>query len=114
MAKAIAESGDTIKKPTASASKRMDEGDLKALVAREISDAKTDRAISSKKQTKALEYYQGTMKDIVAEVGRSSAVSRDLADTMGWMLPGIIRVFTASEHMAVAEPVGKEDMAWAE
>lgn len=93
---------------------KMGEDDLKALVAREIALAQTDRGTSSKKQTKALEYYQGTMKDIVAETGRSSAVSRDLADTMGWMLPGIIRVFTASEHMAVAEPVGKEDVAWAE
>lgn len=93
---------------------KMGEDELKALVAREISLAQSDRAISSKKQTKALEYYQGKMTDIVAETGRSSAVSRDLADTMGWMLPGIIRVFTASEHMAVAEPVGKEDMAWAE
>lgn len=94
--------------------KMMGEAELKALVSREISLAQTDRATSSKKQTKALEYYQGKMTDIVAETGRSSAVSRDLADTMGWMLPGIIRVFTASEHMAVAEPVGKEDMAWAE
>lgn len=93
---------------------KMGEAELKALVSREISLAQTDRATSSKKQTKALEYYQGKMTDIVAETGRSSAVSRDLADTMGWMLPGIIRVFTASEHMAVAEPVGKEDMAWAE
>ncbi|AZO45893.1 hypothetical protein EJ076_34825 [Mesorhizobium sp. M7D.F.Ca.US.005.01.1.1] len=108
MAKAEA---DNTKKPTAS--KRMGEGDLKALVSREISLAQSDRGLSSKKQTKALEYYQGKMKDIVAEEGRSSAVSRDLADTMGWMLPGIIRVFTASEHMAVAEPVGREDQAWA-
>lgn len=93
---------------------KMGEDDLKALVAREISLARSDRAESSKKQTKALEYYQGKMVDIVAETGRSSAVSRDLADTMGWILPGVIKVFTASEHMAVAEPVGKEDQAWAE
>ena len=46
--------------------------------------------------------------------GRSGAVSLDLADTMGWMLPGIIRVFTASQHMAMVEPVGAEDEEWAE
>lgn len=89
--------------------KRMGEVELKALVAREISLAQDDRAIASKKQTKALEYYQGEMKDVPAEVGRSSAVSRDLADVMGWVLPGIMRVYTASEHMAVAEPVGADD-----
>lgn len=93
--------------------KRIGEADLKALVAREIALAQSDRTKASEKQTKALEYFQGTMKDIPAEEGRSRAVSRDLADTMGWMLPGIIRVFTASEHMAVAEPVGKEDASWA-
>ncbi len=90
--------------------KKIGEVELKALVAREISLAKSDRAELSKKQTKALEYYQGEMKDVPAETGRSSAVSRDLADVMGWVLPGIMRVYTASEHMAVAEPVGAEDM----
>lgn len=87
----------------------MGEVELKALVAREISLAQTDRSLASQKQTKALEYYQGEMKDVPAEVGRSSAVSRDLADVMGWVLPGIMRVYTASEHMAVAEPVGADD-----
>lgn len=87
----------------------MGEVELKALVAREISLAQTDRSLASQKQTKALEYYQGEMKDVPAETGRSSAVSRDLADVMGWVLPGIMRVYTASEHMAVAEPVGADD-----
>ena len=95
------------------AEKRMSDTDLSALVAREISLAKADRAIASKKQVRALEYYQGTMKDVPNEEGRSKAVSRDLADTMGWVLPGIIRVFGASEHMAIAEPVGVDDESWA-
>lgn len=93
--------------------KRMGEVDLKALVAREISLAEEGRSQLSQKTAKALQYYQGEMPDIVAEVGRSSVKSRDLADTMGWMLPGIIRVFTASEHMAIAEPVGREDVQFA-
>lgn len=83
--------------------------DLKALVAREISAADTDGAAIATKRTKALEYYQGKMDDVKSEPGRSSVVSMDLADTMGWMLPGIMRVFTASDHMAVAEPVTPED-----
>lgn len=88
--------------------------DLTALVAREIALAEEDRKAAAKKQTKALEYYQGKMSDLPAEQGRSQAVSRDLADTMGWVLPGIMRVYTASELMAVAEPVGAEDDAWAD
>lgn len=93
--------------------KSMSEEDLRALVAREISLAEEDRAPQAKKNAKALQYFQGEMPDIVAEPGRSKVVSRDLADVVGWMLPGILRVFTATEHMAVAEPVGDEDDAWA-
>ena len=90
----------------------MGDVELKALVAREISLAEDGQAPRSKKATRALQYYQGVMEDVPAEVGRSKVTSRDLADTMGWMLPGIIRVFTASEHMAIAEPVGAEDDKW--
>src|SRR5689334_14083981 len=95
------------------AEKKVSDTDLKALVAREISLAEEDRSAASKKQSKALAYYQGTMDDVPNEDGRSKAVSRDLADVMNWILPGIMRVFGASEHMAVAEPVGAEDEAWA-
>src|SRR5690349_6769619 len=90
-------------------SERKDEIDLKGIIAREIASAETDNSERAKRQADALRYYQGEMPDVPAEAGRSSVVSRDLADTMGWMLPGIIRVFTASDHMAVAEPVGPED-----
>ncbi len=88
---------------------KKDEIDLKGIIAREIASAETDNTERAKRQADALRYYQGEMPDVAAEKGRSSVVSRDLADTMGWMLPGIIRVFTASDHMAVAEPVGPED-----
>jgi hypothetical protein len=94
--------------------KGMTDQDLKAMVAHEISMAESSRALTMKKVTRSLEYYEGDMKDIVSEAGRSSAMSKDLADTMGWMLPGIIRVFTASEHMAIVEPAGKDDQEWAE
>jgi len=95
--------------------KPMGDDELKALVAREISLAKDARVERSEDNEKALNYYKGDMgRYIPAEEGRSKAVSRDLADTVGWMLPGIMRVFAASEHMAVAEPVGPEDEQWAE
>ena len=90
--------------------KRLGEAELGAIVAREIALAEESRAAASAKQARALEYFQGVMKDLPAETGRSRAVSRDLADTMGWLLPGIMRVFTASEQMAVAEPVGRDDV----
>lgn len=92
----------------------MDDDDLKALLSQEIGSALTyDNTELAQKRATALEYYQGIMTDTPAMTGRSSVVSRDLADTIGWMLPGIIRVFTASDRMAIYEPEkpGDEEFA---
>jgi hypothetical protein len=92
----------------------MGEAELKALVSREISLAVTDGQELAKRRTKALKYYQGDVaEDLPAETGRSRVVSRDTADVIGWMLPGIMRVFTASDRMALCEPVGEEDVEFA-
>lgn len=84
---------------------KMDDDKLKALLSEEISSALTyDDTELSAKRAKAMKYYRGDMSDTPAMEGRSSVVSRDVADTIGWMLPGIIRVFTASDRMAIYEP----------
>lgn len=89
---------------------KLDDDALKALLSQEISSALTyDDTELSKKRSQALEYYRGEMSDTPAMAGRSSIVSRDVADTMGWMLPGIIRVFTASDRMAIYEPERPND-----
>lgn len=91
-----------------------DDDKLKSLLSNEIRSAITyDETELSQKRSRALEYYRGTMTDTPAATGRSSVVSKDVADTIGWMLPGIIRVFTASDHMAIYEPEkpGDEDFA---
>lgn len=94
---------------------RLDEQELKALLAKEIQSAEVyDRTELSQKRTRALEYYQGDMRDTQAAPNRSSVVSRDVADTMNWILPGLIRVFTASDRMAIYEPVRQSDEAFAE
>jgi len=96
------------------AAEKMDDDRLKALLSQEISSALTyDDTELSAKRAKALEYYRGEMNDTPAMSGRSSVVSKDVADTIGWMLPGIIRVFTASDRMAIYEPEkpGDEEFA---
>jgi hypothetical protein len=93
---------------------KMDDDRLKALLSQEISSALTyDDTELSAKRAKALEYYRGEMNDTPAMMGRSSVVSMDVADTIGWMLPGIIRVFMASDKMALYEPErpGDEEFA---
>lgn len=93
---------------------KMDDDKLKALLSNEIRSALTyDETELSKKRAHALEYYRGEMTDTPAMEGRSSVVSRDVADTIGWMLPGIIRVFMASDRMAIYEPERPNDEEFA-
>ena len=93
---------------------KMDDDRLKSLLSQEIHSALTyDDTELSQKRAQALEYYRGVMSDTPSMSGRSSVVSKDVADTIGWMLPGIIRVFTASDQMAIYEPAkpGDEEFA---
>ena len=95
--------------------KQLSEKELEAIVSNQIRLAKDhDRSEHEAKRAKAIDYFLGDMdKYVPPEPNRSKVVSRDVADTIGWMLPGIIRVFTASDKMAEAEPVGREDIQWA-
>lgn len=96
------------------AGEKLNDDGLKALLSQEISSALTyDQTELSQKRATAMEYYRGEMPDTPAMVGRSSVVSKDVADTIGWMLPGIIRVFTASDRMAIYEPEKPTDEEFA-
>src|SRR6185312_4965094 len=85
--------------------------ELEAIVSTQIDLARAhDRNERESSRSKALDYFLGNVdKYIPPEPNRSKVVSRDVADTIGWILPGIIRVFTASDRMAVAEPVNDQD-----
>lgn len=89
--------------------------ELGAIVAQQISLAKThDRTERATARDKALDYFFGEMdKYVPPEPNRSKVVSRDVADTMSRMMPGIMRVFTASGRMAIAEPVEEADVEFA-
>src|SRR6185295_9087412 len=88
-------------------SERMDDSEIKALLAEEIRSAVTSSQTDlAGRRAKALEYSRGEMNDTPSLAGRSSVVSRDVADTISWIVPGIIRVFAASDRMAEYEPVG--------
>lgn len=49
-----------------------------------------------------------------APKGTSQAVSRDTYDTIGWILPSLIRIFTNSDEICAFDPVGPEDEKQAE
>lgn len=62
----------------------------------------------SSDRARAMDHYHGRPYGNEQE-GRSQVVSRDLAETVGWALPGIMRVFTASGSLGEFDPVGPED-----
>jgi hypothetical protein len=92
--------------------RKVDESELKALVSAEIRDAELfESSNRDSERARAINYYNGRMPDTPHQEGWSSFRSRDVADVIGWVLPGIIRVFTASDRMVDYEPErpGDED-----
>ena len=63
--------------------------------------------LSDQRKT-ALEYYYGEPFGNETE-GRSSYVSRDVADTIEWIMPSLMRIFTGSDNIVKFEPQGPED-----
>lgn len=64
----------------------------------------------SEQRTKALDYYLGDMDEYLpVEADRSKAVSRDVADTVEWILPSLMRIFSDADNCVVFTPVGPED-----
>jgi hypothetical protein len=89
--------------------------ELTALLDGQIADAKDyDGADLSSKRIKSLEYEEGTMRDVPALPGRSSFVSRDVADTIGLIEPGVARTFFSADEVVKYEATKQEDEEFAQ
>jgi hypothetical protein len=87
----------------------MTEQELKAIVAAEIADATAFAGGRlADERRKALDYYLGEPFGNEQE-GRSQVVSTDVADTVEWILPSLLRIFTAGDEVVRFEPTGPED-----
>lgn len=87
----------------------MDKGDLKSLIASEISDASGYVGGDlSDQRSKSLDYYLGEPFGNERE-GYSKVVSRDLAETVEWLKPSLLKTFAASEQAVRFEAEGPED-----
>lgn len=98
--------------------KEFEQSDLGAIIAEEITNSQTYNENTSTngwpdKRSLALEYMRGEMRDLPPRRNGSWQTSRDLADTVSWMLPGIIRVFTSSDTMVEFEPERESDVEYA-
>jgi len=62
----------------------------------------------SNARKKAMDYYMAEPFGNEVE-GRSKVVSSDVADTIEWILPSLIKMFTAGDDVVSFEPQGQED-----
>jgi len=87
----------------------MDENTLKAVLKDYIEGAiGQHNSTIAGERTKALKYYRG--EPMGTEVkGRSTVVSTDVSDTIESLLPGLLKIFTASDEAVVFDPEGPED-----
>jgi hypothetical protein len=88
---------------------RMSEGALVALLDADIETAQNyaDSALAPER-ARALDFYYGEI-DIAPDDGGSAATTTDVADTIEWILPTLLRIFTQGAEIARFEPVGPED-----
>jgi len=93
---------------------KMDNGRLKG-----ICEAKLNNALGwvggllSKERQAALEYYRGDLFGNEQE-GRSKVVSRDVAEAIDSVMPGLVKVFASTDTMVVAQARKPNDEAVAQ
>ena len=92
----------------------LDDNEIIALVDTEINGSATyyDSEISSQRE-KAMEYFYGEPFGN-EEDGRSQVVVTDVQDTLMWMMPSLMRIFTAGENVVEFVPESPDDVAVAE
>jgi hypothetical protein len=94
---------------------QLDETRLKALIAEEISLAENfAQSELTPDRERAINYYNGTVPDVPAVEGRSQYISRDVSNVVGWMLPDLMRIFTASDRVLDCIPETQKDEETAE
>jgi hypothetical protein len=83
--------------------------ELKSLIDEEVRGAVgyNSSELSNQRRT-ALEYFYGEPFGNEME-GRSTYVSPDVRDTILWIMPSLMRIFTGGDHIVRFEPQGPED-----
>ena len=82
-----------------------------ASICRSEIDSASGRAAGeiSHERATALDYYYGEPYGDEAE-GRSQVVTREVMETVEWILPSLARIFTDSDNMVTFAPVNETDI----
>ncbi|MDX3929107.1 MAG: phage portal protein [Shinella sp.] len=94
--------------------KQMDVAQLCTIVESLVKDAETYRTERSDDRVKAMEYFDGEMRDVPADEGRSKVVSRDVRSAIKKVLPSLNRTILGGDKLVEYQPVGQGDEAGAE
>lgn len=86
---------------------KMTEDELVGLVRNELDSTKYISTLSRERE-KALEYYYGEPFGNEEE-GQSQVVSTDVQETVEWIMPSLMRIFTATDKAVVFEPSSPDD-----
>jgi hypothetical protein len=88
--------------------KEIDEDEVKSVIRHELDQALgQDGGTFSDERRRALEYYEGGPLGTEVE-GRSTVVMRSVLEAVEWVLPALIRIFTASDKICVVNPTKPE------
>lgn len=87
---------------------------LARLVTTLVKDCENYRDQLSIDRVKAMEYFDGEMKDVPVEDNRSKVVSRDVRSAITKVLPSVTRVILGNDKVVEYEPVGEDDEEKAE
>ncbi|MDW9786801.1 phage portal protein [Sinorhizobium meliloti] len=92
----------------------MQKQQIAAQVSQLVKDCENYRDELSVDRIKAMEYYDGTMKDTPADPNRSKVVSRDVRAAIKKVLPSLIRTILGNDKVVEYQPVNEGDEAAAE
>lgn len=79
-----------------------------------VKEAEDYRDQLSEDRTRAVEYYDGDMRDTPADKGRSQVVSRDVRAAVKKVLPSVLRTILGNDKVVEFSPVGEGDEQTAE
>lgn len=85
-----------------------------AVIADMVREAEKHADDLSKDRIRAVEYYQGIMRDTPSDKGRSQMVSKDVRAVIKKVLPSIVRTILGNEKVVEFLPVGMGDEEGAE
>lgn len=94
--------------------KPMDQEEVRAYVQAFLDDSLDYNASElSNQRADALKYYYGEGFGN-EQPGKSKIVSRDVQETIDWMMPSLMKVFTSGDSVVQYEPQGQDDIEQAE